>query len=183
MSPQETFINFARVINCKSTNMKQLLLKTLFFLRPNMIYEQIKIRTIDGVPFAKLAGVQIDEVSCGTSTARLVERPDLTNHIGTMHAAALFALGEAASGAAMAGTLGVLIMKAKPVASDASIKYLKLAKGTIIAVARVDADANWVVKELEKEGKIRFDVMVDLNNEGNETVAQMKVEWHIRINQ
>jgi acyl-coenzyme A thioesterase PaaI-like protein len=96
-----------------------------------MIYEQIKTRAIDGVPFAKFTGVQIDAVSNGASTARLVERPELTNHIGTMHAAALFALGEAASGAAMAGTLGLLIMKAKPVASEASIKYLKLAKGTI----------------------------------------------------
>jgi acyl-coenzyme A thioesterase PaaI-like protein len=148
-----------------------------------MIYEQIKIRAIDGVPFAKFAGVQIDTVSCGVSTARLVERPELTNHIGTMHAAALFALGEAASGAAMAGTLGLLIMKAKPVASGASIKYLKLAKGTIIALAKLEADADKVIKELEIEGKIRFNVLVDLNNESNETVAQMKVEWHIRMNQ
>jgi acyl-coenzyme A thioesterase PaaI-like protein len=163
--------------------MKQFLLKTIFLLRPKMIYEQIKIRAIDGVPFAKLAGVKINTVSCGASAAQLVERPELTNHIGTMHAAALFALGEAASGAAMAGTLGVLIMKAKPVASEASIKYLKLAKGTITAFATLDGDAAKFIEQLENDGKIRFDVLVDLNNDSNETVAQMKVEWHIRMNQ
>lgn len=163
--------------------MKQLFLTLLFLFRPQMLYEQIKTRAIEGVPFAKFAGVQIDTVSQGASTARLVERPELTNHIGTMHAAALFALGEAASGAAMAGTLGILIMKAKPVASEASIKYLKLAKGTITALAKTDADANALVQKLQADGKIRFDVLVDLNNESNETVAQMKVEWHIRISE
>lgn len=98
-----------------------------------------------------------------------------------MHAAALFALGEAASGAAMAGTLGPLMLRARPVASHASIKYLKLAKGTILARVKAQGDPQTLSDTLEREGKIRFNVLVDLMNELAEVVAQLEVGWHVKI--
>merc|ERR1739841_235484 len=45
-----------------------------------------------------------------------------------MHAGAMFTLGEAASGAALGGVLGDQLLAVRPVAADASIKYLKTGK-------------------------------------------------------
>lgn len=87
-----------------------------------------------------------------------------------------------ASGAAMAGTLGPLMLRARPVASEASIKYLKLAKG-VIATAKVEGDPQTIADTLERDGKIRFNVLVDLVDELNEVVSQLNVEWHVKMKQ
>ena len=55
------------------------------------------------VPFADHVGIELDTIDPGRAIARLPERLDSTNHIGSVHAGALFTLAEAASGAAMAG--------------------------------------------------------------------------------
>src|SRR3954468_13489803 len=110
-------------------------------MRSRMIYEQIKKQAIDAVPFAKHTGVVIADVGRGSSQARLTQRAELSNHVGTVHAAALFALGEAASGAAMAGALAPLILAVRPVVADARIRYLKPAKGSVAAHALVKGDA------------------------------------------
>jgi acyl-coenzyme A thioesterase PaaI-like protein len=170
-------------LNRLLARIKQFIAQWLFLLRPKMIFEQIKKQAIDSVPFAKFAGVEIVEVGKGESVATLVERAELTNHIGTMHAAAMFALGEAASGAAMAGALGVLLLRSRPVASQACIKYLKPANGTIIATAKVQGDAQQLADQLEREGKVKFDVLVQLSNPANEIVSELTVEWHIKIKQ
>lgn len=50
------------------------------------------------------------ELVDGKASAQLAQRDDTTNHIKTQHAGAIFTLGEAASGAAMAATLAVVIL-------------------------------------------------------------------------
>jgi acyl-coenzyme A thioesterase PaaI-like protein len=98
-----------------------------------------------------------------------------------VHAAALFALGEAASGAAMAGTLGPAILEVRPVASGAQIQYLKPANGIIAAKGRLDGDAKIIVTELMRDGKVRFNILVTLYNEAQDVVCEMQVEWHVRL--
>ncbi len=146
-----------------------------------MVFEQIRRQAIDAVPFARLAGVAIDEVARGRSTATLQQREALSNHVGTMHAAALFALGEAASGAAMAGALAPVILKVRPVASEARIRYLNAARGTIRAHASVAQDADALVQQLQQQGRLRFEVQVAFSDEAGEPVAEMTVEWHARL--
>lgn len=146
-----------------------------------MVFEQIRRQAIDAVPFARLAGVAIDEVARGRSTATLQQREALSNHVGTMHAAALFALGEAASGAAMAGALAPVILKVRPVASESRIRYLNAARGTIRAHASVAQDADALVQQLQQQGRLRFEVQVAFSDEAGEPVAEMTVEWHARL--
>ena len=104
------------------------------------------------------------------------------NHVQTQHAAALFAAAEAASGGAMAGAFANLMMQVTPLARNASIEYLKPARGPITANARVAEDHDAVRTRLNTDGKTAFDVAVDLLDAQGVKVAEVTVAWHIRKN-
>jgi len=144
------------------------------------IYDQIRDQLSVVVPFANHTGVEMLKVEKGVATARLAQAPSTVNHIGSQHAGALFTLGEAASGGAMAGAIGEQMMSVRPVAAEAQISYVKIAKGTITAVAKTSIPAEEIRARLNAEGKIKFDVDVRLFNELEQDVATMKVAWHLK---
>ncbi len=84
-------------------------------------YDMIKSHLDTAVPFANHVGVRLAEIGDGTASAELDQREDVSNHIATMRAGAMFTLGEAASGAALAGAFGMDILKIRPVAVTANI--------------------------------------------------------------
>jgi acyl-coenzyme A thioesterase PaaI-like protein len=104
------------------------------------IYETIRAQMGAAVPFAKHVGIELLEIAPGKGVAILGETATSVNHIGSQHAGALFTLGETASGAAMAGTFADLMLNIRPVASDASLEYRKLARGKITAIAITSDD-------------------------------------------
>ena len=59
----------------------------------------------------------------------LPQEDHLHNHVGSQHAGALFSAGEAASGAAFVGAFAEHMGDITPLARNAEISYLKLAKG------------------------------------------------------
>ena len=144
------------------------------------IYEMIRDHMDKSVPFATVTGVELVEVSPERGVARLKKRPEVENHIQTMHAGAMFTLGEAASGAALGGVLGDQLMAARPVAADASIKYLKTGKTDLTATATANSDAETIRKELADIGKVVFDIKVAITDAEDVTVAEMVVNWHVK---
>lgn len=148
-------------------------------LEDPMLYDMIRSQMGQNVPFARHAGVEIDAVDKGRASARLPFRPEGLNHIGTQHAAALFALGETASGAAMAGTFAPMLLEVRPVAAEASIRYFGLAKGQVTADARVEAEPDALLEAVQTEGKVRFPIVVSLKGEDGIEVGEMKVDWHV----
>lgn len=144
-----------------------------------MLYDMIRRQIGQNVPFARHAGVEIDTIDKGRASARLPFRPEGLNHIGTQHAAALFALGEAASGAAMAGTFAPMLLEIRPVAAEASIRYFGLAKGPVTADARVEADPDALVEAVRSEGKVRFPIVVSLKGEDGAEIGEMTIDWHV----
>ena len=144
------------------------------------IYEMIRDHMDKSVPFATVTGVELVEVSPERGVARLAKRPEVENHIQTMHAGAMFTLGEAASGAALGGVLGELLMAARPVAADASIKYLKTGKTDLTATATANSDAETIRKELSEIGKVVFDIKVAITDAEGVTVSEMVVNWHVK---
>jgi uncharacterized protein (TIGR00369 family) len=142
-------------------------------------FETIKAHLSRAVPYATHTGVTIDEVGDGVARASLPMRPEVSNHIGTVHAGAMFTLAEAASGAALAGTFAENLLSLRPVAAEASIRYLKVAKGSLTADARVDGDADTVRATLEAEGKVAFPITVTLIDDAGVTVATVTVSWHV----
>ncbi|WP_421998305.1 DUF4442 domain-containing protein [Reyranella sp.] len=144
-----------------------------------MIYDMIRQQLGQGVPFARHAGVEIDRIDKGRASARLPFRPEGLNHVGSQHAAALFALGETASGAAMAGTFAPVLLDVRPVAAEASIRYFRLAKGEVTADARVEAEPDALLDAIRTEGIVRFPIVVQLKGEDGIEVGEMTVDWHV----
>lgn len=146
-----------------------------------MVFERIRKQLADAVPFAKYLGVELKEVTRGHAVALLPDRPELLNHIATQHAGALFALGETASGGAMAGAFAPIILEVRPVASEATIHYLKPARGAIEAEATLTGDPDLLMSELQSEGRVRFPVAVALRNAAGDKVAELEVQWHVSM--
>lgn len=147
-----------------------------------MDYEQLKTMLASVVPFARHVGVEVTNVGPGVASATLPEGPQLMNHVGTQHAAALFAVAEAASGAAVAGLIADIITTVTPLAKTARIQYLKPARGPITASARIDGDAAEMRAKLDQAGKTEFAVKVDLEDGSGVRVAEVEVNWHVRKN-
>ena len=145
-------------------------------------YEMIRTHLSSAVPFADTVGVVLEEIADGTARASLSQRLEIENHIQSHHAGAMFTLGEAASGAAMAGAIAPVLMTVRPVAAGASIAYKKVAMGPLMAHATTSRPGAELMQTLEDEGKVAFDVTVDVQDESGDTVVEMTVTWHLRPN-
>ena len=88
------------------------------------------------VPFAGHLGLEITSIGEGEAVVVLPERAELTNHVGSQHAGALFTVAETASGAAFVGAFAERMGEVTPLARSAEISYEKIAKGPIEAKAR-----------------------------------------------
>lgn len=145
-------------------------------------YDMIKAQLSSIVPFQNFVGVDLLELADGTASAQLEQRDETTNHIKTQHAGAMFTLGEAASGAAMAAALAPVILSVRPVAAGATISYTKIAKGTLTAHAKTSAPSSDLLAKLKADGKVAFEVLVDIQDSDKDTVAEMVITWHVSAN-
>ncbi len=133
------------------------------------------------VPFAGHVGVEITSITEGESTVRLPERPELTNHVGSQHAGALFTAAETASGAAFVGAFAERMGDVTPLARSADIAYERIAKGPIQASAKLGADPAEALATLDSDGKVEFPCEVVLTDESGTQVATATVHWHVRL--
>ena len=145
-----------------------------------MDYDAIRGGLQQAVPFNSHLGLEIAEVGSGVGVVKLPDRSELRNHVGSQHAGALFAAGEAASGAAFVGAFAELLGDITPLVQDATIAYRKRAQGTVTATGKVSAESAELLAALDQDGAVRFCVDVDLANAHGDTVAEMTVNWHVR---
>ena len=146
-----------------------------------MDYDAIKSGFAQAIPFVKFLGLEFLELGPGTATVRLPERPDLTNHVGSQHAGALFTVAEAASGGAFVGSFAERLADVTPLAKAARIDYEKIANGPIDATGTL-ADPEGALATLDAEGKVEFQIEVELKDAGGTRVASATVDWHVRKN-
>jgi acyl-coenzyme A thioesterase PaaI-like protein len=109
----------------------------------------------------------------------LPDEPQLRNHLGTAHAGALYTLGEAASGAALLGTMPELAAMLL-VAKTATIEYKKPAKGRVTALGTVRETPASPRERLRADGKVTIPVDVVLRDGAGVEVATMVVTWYAR---
>ncbi len=134
------------------------------------------------VPFAGHLGLEITSVGEGEATVRLPERPELTNHVGSQHAGALFTLAEAASGAAFVGAFAERLGEVTPLARSAEISYERIANGPIDATARLAVPKEEALATLDADGKVVFPCEIELVDAEGTRVATATVHWHVRLN-
>jgi acyl-coenzyme A thioesterase PaaI-like protein len=135
------------------------------------------------VPFAAFLNLEITDVGPGHAVVRLPERPELTNHVGSQHAGALFTAAEAASGAAFVGAFAERMGEVTPLASGAEISYEKIARGPIEATSKLGVPAEEALATLDSEGVVRFPCEIELTDGDGKRVATATVQWHVRLNQ
>lgn len=132
------------------------------------------------VPFAGFLGIDYDEVGPGHAVLRLADDPAKHNHIGTLHAGALFTLAESASGICVIATVADRLSGVTPLAARAEIVYRQVARGGVTATARLGQPVEQVLATLDEAGKVRFPVEVDLTDASGAVCATVTVEWHLR---
>jgi acyl-coenzyme A thioesterase PaaI-like protein len=147
-----------------------------------MDYETMRAGMARLIPFNTHLGLETVELGPTRGVARLPEDDRLVNHVGSQHAGGLFSVAEWASGLALLGTFAEQLAEVTPLAESAEISYGKIARGPITATGRFGADRDDALAELEREGRVRFPVKVDLTNEAGESVAEVTVRWYVRKN-
>ena len=90
---------------------------------------------LDSVPFAKLLGIELDEIDAGVATLSLAIRPELKQNHGVVHGGAIASLIDSATAFAI---ISLLPLDEHATTVDLTISYLRpLTGGRARAVARV----------------------------------------------
>ena len=145
-----------------------------------MDYDAIREGMADAIPFNRHLGLEVRELGDGHAVVDLPDESSLRNHVGSQHAGALFSAGEAASGGAFVGAFAEHLARLTPLAESADIAYKRIARGPITATARLGEDAGELLAALERDGRVRFPVEVELTDGDGELVAEMVVRWYVR---
>jgi len=92
-------------------------------------------KAVKSVPYAKLLGFELDEVSPGAATLGLKIRKDLMQNHGVVHGGAIASLIDTATAFAI---IPLLTPEERVTTVDLTISYLRpITKGRVIATARV----------------------------------------------
>lgn len=130
------------------------------------------------LPFNRLIGLEEAEEGSGFLVV-LPEGTQYANHLGTVHASALLAVAEAASGAFLVQQLGDSAGFV-PVVRRLEAKFRKPAKGRVSArstVAKEDV-ASWST-ELASRGRLSAPVTIEVVDAAGVIVLTATVEWFI----
>jgi acyl-coenzyme A thioesterase PaaI-like protein len=145
-----------------------------------MDFEPLRAGLEQAVPFNTHLGLVIDEVSLGRGVVTLPDDSALRNHTGSQHASALFAAGQAASGAALAAVFVRQLPKLELLPQGAQITYNKVSRGPITATGVLGSDPDALLEELAREGCVEFSVDVSLTDGASDVVAELTVRWLVR---
>ena len=135
-----------------------------------------------GVPMVGTFNIEFLEVTAQRAVLRMPDQQAYHNHIGGIHAGAMFTLAETASGALVLGNFGDKLADYTPLAVQATIRYLKVAMGPMTADARMEVTADEVVATLAAGTRPEFDVVIDLLTEDGTKTGEMTILWTLRAN-
>jgi acyl-coenzyme A thioesterase PaaI-like protein len=145
-----------------------------------MDFELLRSGLQQAVPFNQHLGLEMVELGLGRGVVRLPDDGALRNHLGSQHASALFATGQAAAGAALAAAFADRLESVEPLAEGADITYKKIPRGPITATGVLGAAPDELLDELAREGVVRFPIDVSLTDGAGDVVATMTVRWLVR---
>jgi uncharacterized protein (TIGR00369 family) len=135
------------------------------------------------VPFVKTLGIDYLQLDAERAVLRLRDEPTFHNHVGGLHAGAMFTLAESASGAVVIASFEDLLATVTPLAASAAISYVRLAKGPVMAEAVLGRSPDEVRAELAATGEtVQFPVRVTMTTEDGRTNAEMTIAWALRPN-
>jgi uncharacterized protein (TIGR00369 family) len=134
------------------------------------------------VPMVRTLNLEFVEVTSKRAVLRLPDQPDYHNHLGGLHAGAMFTLAESASGAIVLTAFGDQFSRAVPLAVRAEINYKKLAMGPVTATATLGRPVSEVVGELDNGRRPEFPVSIVIQRGDGAVTGEMTVVWTLRLN-
>lgn len=117
--------------------------------------------------FLRTLGPRVLESSPAGTLLRLDAGPELHNHVGGPHAAAIFGLGETAAFGLLLEVFGDLVEAgAVPLVKDAHIGYSAIATGPLLAEAHLqEGNEDGVRASVAERGRATFPVEVHFRRE------------------
>ncbi len=149
-----------------------------------MTAPEIDVATVfaEGQGFLRTLGPTLVEATTDRAVLRLDAGPELHNHLGGPHAAALFGLGELAAFALLLKAFGDLVQDGGvPLIKGASVEYQALTVGPVLATARLADEPQPVRERFAERGSASFDVEVVFRLEaGDAQTAVMRPRMTIK---
>jgi acyl-coenzyme A thioesterase PaaI-like protein len=108
-------------------------------------------------------------LSVDPARLRLDAGPELHNHLGGPHAAAIFGLGETTAFVVLLRVFGDLVAAgAVPLVKSSQIGYSAVATGPLLAEGQLTGDETSARRAFEEKGRATFDVGVRFRREADE---------------
>ena len=137
------------------------------------------MKDVTELPFNRFIGL---ELSPGQPDRLLIlpAAPQYLNHVGTVHASALYSLAEASSGHFLASHLKLPNDSILPLLRKGEIKYRKPASGEVFSLGVHDS-ASWTAFHSTYERKRRaiISFVIELHTEAEGLVARGDFDWFI----
>lgn len=110
---------------------------------------------------------------------KLVRRRGVRNHVGSIHAGALFTLGETCAGLVIVRNFP--FEKYRPLMSDVKVSYSKQARGDVTGEAEVLPEEISRIMSVISDGEIPFtEISTVIRNKDGETIAVVGTTWQIK---
>lgn len=135
---------------------------------------------ITEIPFNKFIGISVAENP--DYLLQLDARSEYTNHLGTVHAAALFALAEGSGGQFLLNCFPGQENDVIPVVRKAEIVFKKPASGIIVSMAKFKNDTIQSIQEqLLNKKRASLITTVELFNADKIKVFEADFEWFVAV--
>ena len=129
------------------------------------------------VPFAHHTG--IDKLTEDVLTLR--NRTEVHNHLGSIHAGALYTLAESQSGLCLQRLFPALEGVVVPLLRDGSMKYRKPVTDAVYAIADVSDEALERFEEMfARKGRGSITVTVVLKDDSDAVCAEGTFHWYVQ---
>ena len=132
------------------------------------------------VPMVATLGLEYDEVSAERTVVVLRDRPEYRNHVGGPHAAAMFAAGESATGAAAIAAFGDMMDRAVLLPVTATMDYVAIARGDITATARIDGDIEAARHTFDRGARPEIDISCELTDAAGTVTGRLLTRWTLK---
>jgi len=145
------------------------------------VYEMIRDSMATTVPFARHTKISLLNVSAGSATTELTQAPETTNHMGSVHAGAIFTLAETAAGGAVAGGFAPFMLNMKAFPTEMSIKLQRPASRRITATAVIGSKLGDLQDRLKTDRKVTFNADVAILSEEGAAIGTFYSQWTVKL--
>ena len=137
------------------------------------------MKDVTQLPFNHFLGLERNQDGCD----RLLTLPaaaHFRNHVGTVHASALFSLAEASAGQSLLEHLTIASDSIVPLLRNGAIKYRKPATGAVFSTGIHDPAAWKNFRETyDRKQRALISFIIELHTESEGLVAKAEFDWFI----